>query len=170
MKKLLTVCTFFLLLSLAFSTVSQAQFREDKPKRSDYSGPIVKQDDPSAGANLGNLFNMQMTHSYSVNMGSMGGQMYNMNAYTNTMRFFFNEDLTGEVNLSLLHSPFGPANPYGFDEQNQLDVMLNAQLDYQVSERLNLQLEVNRYPSGYGPYSGFGGYRASPFQPRPFFR
>lgn len=169
MKKILSISTILVIFALAFASVAEAQFREDKTKQSEYSGPIIKKEDPSNGSNLGNLFNMQMSHSYSVNMGTMGGQVYNMNAYTNTMRFFFNDQLTGEVNLSLLHSPFGPSNPYSFREQNQFDVMFNAQIDYQINDRMNLQLEVNRYPAGYGPY-GFGGYRNAPFESGPIFR
>lgn len=143
------------MLVIFAASISQAQFRKHEMKRSDYSGNIIKQEDPSEGANLGNLFNMQMSHSYSVSFGSMGGQVMNMNAYTNTMQFFFSEDLTGQVNVSLLHSPFGQSSVYNFQNQDPLNVALNAQLDYQINDRMHISFEVTRNPDGYGYYNGF---------------
>lgn len=165
MKKIIPVSLLAILFCIFSATALQAQIKENQHKRSDYSGSIIKQHDPSAGANLSNLFNMKMSHSYSMNFGTAGGQMMNMNAYTNTMQFFFTEDLTGEVNLSLLHSPFGQPNLYGLNEnQRSMDVALNAQIDYQINERMSLSFEVNRQPGNYGFYPGYGGYRNAPFQ------
>ena len=97
MKKasILSALSIFLILMLGLSTLSHAQLRKDLNSSYDLMGPIVKEENPSKGANLGNLFNMQMSHSYSVNFASFGGQVQNMNAYTNTMHFFFNEDRKG---------------------------------------------------------------------------
>ncbi len=170
MKKVLPVFLLVIIFSVFSVTVLQAQIKENQPKRSDYSGSIIKQQNPSAGANLGNLYNMKMSHSYSVNFGTAGGQVMNMNAYTNTMQFFFTEDLTGEVNLSLLHSPFGQPNLYGLNEnQRSMDVALNAQIDYQINDQMRLSFEVNRQPGNYGFNPGYGGYRNTPFQYGPAF-
>lgn len=146
-----------------------AQLRDHLNKPSDYSGPIVKEHDPSDGANLGNLFNMQMSHSYSVNFMSFGGQYQNLNAYTNTMQFFFTDKLTGRVDLSLMHSPFGGNAMNGFDAQKEVQFILrNAELNYQLSDNTSLHLQVNQYPQGYGYYPGYGDSRYSPFQSAPF--
>lgn len=153
MKKTFTASTLILALIIFSASVSQAQFKKNEMKRSDYTGNIIKKEDPSAGANLGNLFNMEMNHSYSVSFGSMGGQVMNMNAYTNSMSFFFNEDLTGQVNVSLLHSPFGQSNFYDFQNQDALNVALNAQLDYQINDRMHIRFEVTKLPDGYGYYN-----------------
>lgn len=170
MKKALLSISLVCVFTLLLSAVSYGQFKDQETKRSEYSGPIIKKDDPSDGANLGNLFNMKMTHSYSVNFGTFGGQMMNMNAYTNSMQFFFNEDLTGQVNVSLLHSPFGQPNAYDFNKQNSFDVALNAQIDYQINDNMNLHFEVNKYPDSYGYGSAYGRYsNTSPFQYGPIF-
>ena len=154
-----------LVFLLVCPTTGYSQFKDQETKRSEYSGPIIKKNDPSDGANLGNLFNMQMSHSYSMTFGSVGGQMTNVNAYTNSMEFYFREDLTGQVNVSLLHSPFGQSNAFSYREDQQIDVMLNAQLDYQINDRMNLHFEVTRAPGGYGFGSPYGRYyRSSPFQ------
>lgn len=167
MKKLLFVLLLISIMLGSFS-YSQAQLRDDQHKNSDYSGPIVKQTDPSVGGDWGNLFNMKMSHSYSVNFGSFGGNMQNFNAYTNTMQFFFSEKLTGRVDLSLIHSPFGNNNLNGFNADQEVQFILqNAELNYQLSEKASLHLRVNQYPSGY--YQGFGPNRNHPFQSTSIF-
>lgn len=170
MKKLFIsgIVLFALSLSAVFS--AQAQMRDRVNTPSDYSGPIVKEKDPSDGANIGNLFNMKMSHSYSVNFASFGGQYQNMNAYTNTMQFFFTDKLTGRVDLSLVHSPFGGNTMTGFDAQKEVQFILrNAELNYELNDNTTLHLQVNQYPQGYGYYPGYGGYRNSPFRSAPIF-
>lgn len=164
----------FILFFAGFSSVSYGQLREQLNKSSDYMGPVIKQGDPSKGANLGNLFNMEMDHSYSMMFSSFGGQYQNLNAYTNTMHFFFSEDLTGRVDLSVLHSPFGnsmmsPNSNSGMDPQF---LIRNAELNYQISDRSNIRIQFQQVPSGYGmnPWSS-GMHRgpfASPFHDRNF--
>lgn len=166
MKKILSVGTLVIALIIFSASVSQAQFKKNEMKRSDYTGNVIKKEDPSTGANLGNLFNMEMSHSYSVSFGTMGGQVMNMNAYTNSMNFFFNEDLRGQVNVSLLHSPFGQSSYYNFQNQDALNVALNAQLDYQINDRMHISFEVTKMPDGYG----YGYYnRNSLFRNRPLY-
>lgn len=150
-----TFISAFILLFIGMSSVAEAQLREDVNRSSALTGSVIKQN-PSEGANLGNLFNMQMDHSYSMMFSSYGGQMQNMNAYTNTMRFFFSEDLTGRVDLSLLHSPFGnnnfTSNNSGMDTQL---LIRNAELNYQINENSNISIHFQQLPQGYG-YSPWG--------------
>lgn len=159
MKKatLLSATSVLLLLLLGMSSLSQAQLRKDLTSSSDLTGPIIKQQDPSQGANLGNLFNMQMSHSYSMNFASYGGQFQNMNAYTNTMQFFFSEDLTGRVDLQLLHSPFGN-NSFMGNNSTGMDMefrVRNAELNYQISENSSIKLQFQQVPGyGFNPWTG----------------
>jgi len=148
----------------AHALTTNAQLRKSETQASDYSGPIVKEKDPSNGANLGNLFNMQMGHSYSVNFASFGGQYQNTNAYTNTMQFFFSEKLTGRVDLSLLHSPFGN-NLNGFNADQEVQFILrNAELNYEIGDNSTLRLQFNQYPQGYGYSPGYGRFSNAPFR------
>ena len=156
-----SLVSLFLVFMLGISTISHAQLRKEQTRSSDLMGP-------SEGANIGNLFNMQMNHSYSMNFASWGGQMQNMNAYTNTMQFFFSEDLTGRVDLQLLHSPFG--NSYMSNNNSGMDMKFlirNAELNYQISENSNVSIQFQQVPSyGLSPWSS-GLYNRpynSPFQ------
>lgn len=166
MKKgsIFSAISIFAILMLGISSISQAQLREDLNKSTDLMGPIVKEN-PSEGANLGNLFNMQMNHSYSMNFASYGGQFQNMNAYTNTMHFFFSEDLTGRVDLQLLHSPFGNSfmnNNGGTDMDFRIR---NAELNYEISDNSNISIQFQQLPNyGMNPWSS-RSYN-SPFRSR----
>ncbi|HKK45168.1 MAG TPA: hypothetical protein VJ964_06570 [Balneolaceae bacterium] len=181
MKKvpILSATSLCLLLILGISSVSTAQLRKNEGKPSDLMGPVTKtnQVDRSRGANLGNLFNMTMDQSYSMMFSSFGGQLQNLNVYTNTMHFFFSPKLTGRVDLSVLHSPFG--NSFlSNGKSNGLDarfMVQNAELDYQISDKSSISIHFQQLPSygyGYGmsPWSN-GYYRGpfgSPFQDRNF--
>lgn len=175
MKKatLLSATSILLLLLLGLSSLSQAQLRKDLTSSSDLTGQVIKRQDPSQGAKLGNLFNMQMNHSYSMNFASYGGQFQNMNAYTNTMQFFFSEDLTGRVDLQLLHSPFGN-NSFMGNSNTGMDMefrVRNAELNYQISENSSIRLQFQQVPSyGFNPWSGRSYHSPfnSPFRDRNF--
>ncbi|MDR8394103.1 hypothetical protein NC796_23345 [Aliifodinibius sp. S!AR15-10] len=154
MNKTGLVLLFTLSIFVVTSAVSFAQFR-DQVNRGDFSGPVVQQQRPEPG-NWSNLFNMKMSHSYSMTFSSFGGQYRNVNAYTNSMDFFFTDRLTGELDISLMHSPFGQ----GFSNtNNQLGaniVIRNAELNYQISDKSNISIQFQQHP--YSPYySPFGG-------------
>lgn len=140
------------------AAISFGQFRDQEQKNSDFTGDVIK-NDRSDGANLSNLFNMTMNHTYSATFSSFGGQYQNINAYTNTMHFFFSDRLTGRLDLSLLHSPFG--NSFLDNNQNGLGtefILRNAELNYQLTENSNVSIQFRQIPS-----YGFGTGRYSPF-------
>lgn len=153
--KISAVFASFLLIFFALNAVANAQLREMESKSSDYTGPIVKEN--SAG-NFSNLFNMEMNHSYSMTFSSIGGQYQNINAYTNTMHFFFTDDLTGRVDLSLLHSPFGGSNMNNNSMGTEL-IIRNAELNYQISDKSNISLHFQQIPS----------YEMNPWSRSPFY-
>ncbi|HEX6981388.1 MAG TPA: hypothetical protein VF181_01375 [Balneolaceae bacterium] len=163
MKKVsfLSTIIFFVFLSIGMNSASFAQLKADLRDPSVLRGPILKQD-RSEGANLGNLFNMTMDHSYAMTFSSFGGQMHNINAYTNTMRFYFSEDLTGRVDLSILHSPFGNSFMSKNDGMNAKFIIRNAELNYQINDRSNISIHFRQIP-GYGMNSWRTGYYRSPF-------
>lgn len=163
MKKsaFISAVSIFVLLLFGLSSITSAQLREDVGDNSALTGPTVKQN-PSKGADLSNLFNMQMGHSYSMMFSSFGGQFQNLNAYTNTMQFFFSEDLTGRVDLSVLHSPFGNnfmSNDNGMDTQLMIR---NAELNYQISDKSNIRIQFQQVP-GYGTNPWSSGLHRGPF-------
>ena len=173
MKKGLLSAVFSVLVTLILlmiTSVGHAQIREDLRKSSDLSGPIIKEN-PSKGGNLGNLFNMTMDHSYSMMFSNFGGRTSNINAYTNTMRFFFSEDLTGRVDLSVLHSPFGnnlmsPGSQPGNNQMGMDFMIRNAELNYQINDKSSISIHFQQVP-GYGMNPWSQGYYNRPFN-RPF--
>lgn len=161
MKKSGLILTLTLATLIVSSTVSVAQFK--KQTHSDYSGPVIKEERKSNVGNWSNLFNMKMSHSYSMNFMSVGGQFQNLNAYTNTMNFFFTDRLTGQLDISLLHSPFG--NSFMNTNDNTLGaniIIRNAELNYQLGERSHIKIQFQQYPYGFSPWS-------SPFYRGPFY-
>lgn len=151
-----------LLLTVGIQSLALAQLRENADYSSELTGPVLKQD-LSEGARLSNLFNMQMDHSYSMMFSSFGGQMQNINAYTNTMRFFFSEKLTGRVDLSLLHSPFGNSYMPQNNGTNVEFVIRNAELNYQISDNSHIRVQFQQRPTSYGPW-GLGRRYFSPYR------
>ncbi|MFH5834019.1 hypothetical protein ACG2F4_00055 [Halalkalibaculum sp. DA3122] len=150
---------FTLSLFVISAITAYGQFR-DQEHNQDFTGPLVQQQRSEAG-NWSNLFNMKMSHSYSMSFMSMGGQYRNVNAYTNSMDFFFSDRLTGELDISLMHSPFGQ----GFSNtNNQLGadiVIRNAALNYQLSEKSHITIQFQQHPGSF--YSPYGGNPYNPF-------
>ena len=140
-------------LVFVVSLSAHGQFR-DQLDNADYSGPVVQEHRPEPG-NWSNLFNMKMSHSYSMTFSSFGGQYRNINAYTNHMDFFFTDRLTGELDISLMHSPFGQGLGNNNNQLGAEVVIRNAELNYQISENSHISIQFQQYP--YSPYTGFGG-------------
>ncbi|WP_124245528.1 hypothetical protein [Cyclonatronum proteinivorum] len=127
---------------------ANGQFRDHVQQPAEYTSavvaPIVSE------SNMLGLAGFQMNHSYEMTMGSMGGNVYNQNFYTNTMQFLFNERLTGRVDLSIAHSPFGN-NIFGESQGPQFFIR-NAELNYAISDRTHLSFQFRQVPAGvYNP-------------------
>lgn len=165
MKKLLSIFVVFLALSMTL----QAQKRDDLIEPHEYSGPFVNTKAPTVESGLANFFKnrVRMSHSYSMNFGSFAGNFQNVNAYTNTMEFFFSDNLTGRVDVSFLHSPFGGNDIYGNGMQPQILVQ-NAELNYRISDNALIQFQYRQLPRGMGfgnPAFGNRFARNNPFNP-----
>lgn len=151
---------FVFILTLAFCSVSvaEAQLRDDLSKSTEYSGIVSTNNQPSSGSWM-NALNMTMNHSYSMTFSNFGGQTQNINAYTNSMLFDISENLDAQVDISLLHSPFG--NSFMTNENLGSRIIVDrARLDYKISDNANISLEFSQRPYHYSPngYSGYNGY------------
>jgi len=153
-----------LLLLFGMISLAEAQLREDLSRSGSLTGAIYQSNSSATTSALSSFFNnmnMEMGHSYSMTMGSVGGEFRNVNAYTNHMAFDFSENLTGNLDISLLHSPFGgSAMGMGMGGQGlgQQVVIDRAQIDYKISPNTHLSIQFSQRP--YSSY--FGGY-ATPF-------
>jgi hypothetical protein len=161
------ICIFVTGIFLLLAAVEgQAQLRDHQVTEYDYTGSILKQDHTSDNVGLlSGLFDgvqMEMDHSYSMNFTSLGGQYQNINMYTNTMHFGFTDDLSGRLDISMMHSPFGGSfnqGLYGHGGPDARIMIRNAELNYDLGPNSQIQLQFRQSPSpftGYG--TGFGGY------------
>ncbi|MEX2574650.1 MAG: hypothetical protein WD317_10145 [Balneolaceae bacterium] len=161
MKKCLLIVT---LLVFGGISVAEAQLREHLAGPGDYTGAVFKTDQSSSGS-LGSLMEslkMDMGHSYSMSFGSVGGRYQSLNAYTNHMSFDFSENLTGNVDLSVLHSPFGGSlMSMGNNDLGARIVIDRAQVDYQISPNTSLSVQFSQRPyySPFGMGSSPGSFR-----------
>ncbi|MEX1011888.1 MAG: hypothetical protein WDZ29_07480 [Balneolaceae bacterium] len=160
MKRSLPIILIFL---FGITLAAEAQFREDLSRTTDFTGAVLKAEHPAHSnlglSNLMDALNMSMSHSYSMTFSGMGGQFQNLNAYTNHMRFDLSEKLTGNVDLSLLHSPFG--NSYmnmgmGGNSPAARVIVDRAELNYQISPNASFSIQFSQRPS-YSPYGYFPG-------------
>ena len=146
---------------------AQAQLRGDVSKPVDYQGSIINSQSATIQGKLASFFqdNVQMSHSYSMSFGSIGGSYQNLNAYTNTMNIAFSDRLQGRVDVSLFHSPFGGNNLYGAN-QNKPQIMLNnAELNYKISDNANIRFQYKRVPYNSYGISPYGYNRFNSFNP-----
>lgn len=153
--------TATIIILIAFSLTAQAQLREEIVSPYEYGGRILNPN-PSIGANITNLFNLQVSHSYSANFASFGGQYQNINAFTSSFQMFFSEKLDGRVDVSFMHSPFGGSNMMnGMNNGMGGRVMIsNAEFNYRPSNKMLIQVRFNQAPNAFGfngfsPYNGF---------------
>jgi hypothetical protein len=166
MKKLfITTFVFTILLSTQLS----AQLRENLSKSHEFSGPIVNTQVPTVQNWLNNFFqnNVSMNHSYSMNFGAVGGSYQNVNAYTNTLNFAFSEDLTGRVDISFLHSPFGGSDMVNTNNNLNGEVIVrNAELNYQISDNARISFHYQQLPRSYGFFNqAYGMYGYDRYNP-----
>lgn len=157
-----------LLLALVIgSSDSQAQLREDLSNSNSFTGSVIKTNDQHQNTNLGLgglIEDFNMSHSYSMTFSSMGGNYQNINAYTNTMHLKFSDDLTGRVDLSLLHSPFGSRTMYGNNKGLNSEILIqNAQINYQISENSSISFQFRQTPASNSTYGYGTGSMYSPF-------
>ncbi len=160
---------YSLLLVLIFSVtmIAEAQLRSDlNPQYEDFGGTITHTHGSSSSiGDWMNMLNMTMSHSYSMTFSNFGGQTQNINAYTNSMFFDVSDRMNAQVDISLLHSPFGN-NFMNNDNLGTRVIIDQARLDYQISSNANISIQFSQRPyyGGFGNY-GFGSHH-SPFQPR----
>lgn len=155
--------TTLLLVFLTTALIANAQFREDLSYQPEEYTTAVTSSQHSGPGNWMNLLNMTMSHSYSMSFSSYGGQMQNMNAYTNHMFFDVSDRLKAQVDVSLLHSPFGNSFMNNNNSLGTQIIIDQARLDYQLSPNARISFQFSQRPAyyGHGAYSPFN--RMSPW-------
>lgn len=155
MKKILISLT---VIFLATAVAANAQLREDlsyQPEQ--YTTTLSSSQHTGGPGNWMNMLNMTMSHSYSMNFSSIGGQMQNVNAYTNHMFFDVSDRLKAQLDVSLLHSPFGNSFMTNNNSLGAQIIIDQARLDYQLSDNASISFQFSQRPAyyGYGAFSPF---------------
>ena len=93
-----------------------------------------------------------------MNFGSVGGSYQNVNSYTNTVNIMFSDNLTGRVDVSFLHSPFGGSDFVNSNNSLNGEILIrNAELNYKISDNAHIRFQYQQLPRGYGYFnSGYG--------------
>lgn len=138
--------------------MANAQLREDLSFQPEQYTTTVSSSEHSGPGNWMNLLNMTMSHSYSINFSNFGGQMQNINAYTNHMFFDISDRFNAQLDVSLLHSPFGNSFMTNNNSLGTQIIIDQARIDYQLSPNASISFQFSQRPA----YYGHGGYY-SPF-------
>lgn len=150
--KFITSLVFILTFTVL---VADAQLREDLTSQpEEYTGAVTHTHNSSAPGNWMNMLNMTMSHSYSMSFTNFGGQTHNLNAYTNSMFFDLSDNFDAQLNLSLLHSPFG--NSFMNNDNLGARIIIDsARIDYKFSEntRISVEFSQNPYRNSFGTYN-----------------
>lgn len=159
MKKILILLT---IIFLAVAVAANGQLREDlsyQPEQ--YTTTLSSSQHTGGPGNWMNMLNMTMSHSYSMSFSSMGGQMQNINAYTNHMFFDVSDRLKAQLDVSLLHSPFGNSFMTNNNSLGAQIIIDQARIDYQLSENASISFQFSQRPAyyGYGAFSPFNRMR-----------
>lgn len=150
MKKIITLLT---IIFLATAVVAHAQLREDLSYQPEtYTTTLSSSQHTGGPGNWMNMLNMTMSHSYSMSFSSIGGQMQNMNAYTNHMFFDISDRLDAQLDISLLHSPFGNSfmTNNGNNSFGAQIIVDQARIDYQLSDNARISFQFSQRPAYYG--------------------
>ena len=150
-----------ILLSFGITMLAEAQFRQDLNRDiNDYSATVSHTQSNTVGSWM-NMLNMTMSHSYSMTFSNFGGQMQNLNAYTNHMFFDVSDRIDAQLDVSVLHAPFGNSFMSPDNSLGTQIIIDQARIDFRPSEntRISVQFSQRPYYSTFGPY-GFGNHHS----------
>lgn len=107
-----------------------------------------------------------MQHGFSVSYSAMGGAGVMMNAYTNTIDYKVNDQVSVRTILGIMNSPYNtlPGQSYLKDAQ----FFGGAEIIYRPSDETSLLLRVESVPSSYYFQRGFYGGYPSYYRPSLF--
>jgi len=95
-----------------------------------------------------------MTHSYSLSLGSFGGETITQGVYLNTMRYQLTDPLSVHLQLGIGHQALGGQFR---NAQNTTEIFISrAGFEYKPTKNLKLQMEYSKLP-------GSTYYQSSPF-------
>jgi hypothetical protein len=137
------IAVFCLVALLVLPLALQAQLRET-PQQVFRPEKMYNQPRGFLSALLDNS-RFSMSHSYSLNVISMGGHTFNQGLYLNTMNFRLSDPLLMQVRLGYRHQPFGGV---GLNQENSGKLFLQrAMLRYEPTKNMVFTIDYQQMPS-----------------------
>lgn len=162
MKFLKTTCiatALLLLLALGVSAqdIDKAKLEEPTATNSIGLRPVA------TPFSLLDISRIKWSNSYSVSFFSGNGQSGSLGLANTSMFYEFNDALSLQVNIGLLHSP---GALWGDNRNNDVSVLPGFSLDYHPSDNFRMSIDFQKidgrmYPYSFSPYSRWAplGYR-----------
>jgi len=158
MKRMFIILALGCLLSLPVVGQSLDQAKLQEPTASNSIG-VAPAPTPFS---LLDLSRIKWSHSYSVSFFSGGGQSGQYGVASTSMFYEFNDKLSLQVNLGILHNP---GALWGDKRNNDATLLPGFRLDYRPTDNVFMSVQFQRVAGGAYPY---GVNRYSPYYP--YFR
>jgi hypothetical protein len=152
-----------LLVLLGLSSVN-AQYKDSGFHDSDIKNAIID-NSPSSFFGFLKSSNFQMHQTYDFSYSAFGnGQGLALGVLTNSMFYKFSNNLNGQLDISLVHSPY---SSLGRDFQNSINgiYVSKAAINYKPWKNTMISIQYRNLPYSYynpfNPYNSYGfGYDA----------
>lgn len=152
---------FFVIVGLS---VANAQYKDSGFHESDIKNAMID-NSPSSFFGFLKSSNFQMHQTYDFSFSSFGnGQGLALGVLTNSMFYKFSDKLNGQLDISLVHSPY---STLGKDFQNSINgiYVSRAAINYQPWKNTLISVQYRNVPNTYynpfNPYHTYGyGYDA----------
>ncbi len=153
---------FFVIISLS---AANAQYKDSGFHESDIKNAMVD-NSPSSFFGFLKSSNFQMHQTYDFSYSTFGsGQGLALGVLTNSMFYKFSNNFNGQLDISLVHSPY---SSLGRDFQNSINgiYVSKAALNYQPWKNMLITVQYRNLPYSYynpfNPYNSYG-YGYNPF-------
>jgi hypothetical protein len=144
-------------LLLILSAIAVGQFRSQPEARSSAGESLLRPDDGGLLFGWFDPSRLTMHNSYSLSYTTSGGKGFSVGALTSNIGYQFSNSLSAQFDVSLMHSPF---NNLGGNFANNISgiYLTNAELNYQPSKNMLLQIQYRQLPAMYwlGNYDRLG--------------
>tara|TARA_B100000315_G_C14587915_1_gene594145 strand:+ start:137 stop:607 length:471 start_codon:yes stop_codon:yes gene_type:complete len=145
------------LLFVAGALIGQTDNTPDFPGLGDHN-PASHQSDVS----ILSPDRLDMNHSFSYSMASMGGKSFSYGIYTNSLNYQISDNVTFRSQLNFVQPTFSQFS----DQMNGLngELFYTAHLNYRPLPNLSLSFAISNFPY-YSLRRGYTGFSPSLFSP-----
>ena len=141
---------------LLAASLTNAQFKSQASGESRIADGLMHNSSASFLFGWFDASRFHMRHSFDISYVTSGGQGLSMGTYTNSMMYEFADNLNARADVSLSYSPYNSFQTFNNKKNDLSSVYLSkAQINYSPFRNFLVQVQYQRIPYGYGPYSPF---------------